>query len=72
MAFADYDGDGFTDIFVANDGMQQYLFHNNGNGTFTEVGLEAGAALISRTGGDCPAWAWCFKITTMTAGPTLS
>ena len=45
VAFADYDGDGFTDIFVANDGMQQYLFHNNGNGTFAEVGLEAGAAL---------------------------
>ena len=45
VAFADYDGDGFTDIFVANDGMQQYLFHNNGNGTFTEVGMEAGAAL---------------------------
>jgi enediyne biosynthesis protein E4 len=44
VAFADYDGDGFTDIFVANDGMQQYLFHNNGNGTFTELGLEAGAA----------------------------
>ncbi len=45
VAFADYDGDGFTDIYVANDGMQQYLFHNNGNGTFTEVGLQAGAAL---------------------------
>src|ERR1700735_1022582 len=45
VAFADYDGDGFTDIFVANDGMQQYLYHNNGNGTFSEVGLEAGAAL---------------------------
>jgi hypothetical protein len=45
VAFADYDGDGFTDIYVANDGMQQYLYHNNGNGTFTEVGLEAGAAL---------------------------
>jgi enediyne biosynthesis protein E4 len=45
VAFADYDGDGFTDIYVANDGMQQYLFHNNGNGTFKEVGLEAGAAL---------------------------
>jgi enediyne biosynthesis protein E4 len=45
VAFADYDGDGLTDIFVANDGMQQYLFHNNGNGTFTELGLEAGAAL---------------------------
>jgi len=45
VAFADYDGDGMTDIYVANDGMQQYLFHNNGNGTFTEVGMEAGAAL---------------------------
>ena len=45
VAFADYDGDGFTDIYVANDGMQQYLFHNNGNRTFTEVGLESGAAL---------------------------
>jgi hypothetical protein len=45
VAFADYDGDGFTDIYVANDGMQQYLFHNNGNGTFTEVALQAGAAL---------------------------
>jgi enediyne biosynthesis protein E4 len=45
VAFADYDGDGFTDIFVANDGMQQYLFHNNGNGTFSELGLEAGTAL---------------------------
>ncbi|HEX3683541.1 MAG TPA: CRTAC1 family protein [Bryobacteraceae bacterium] len=45
VAFADYDNDGFTDIFVANDGMQQYLFHNNGNGTFTECALETGAAL---------------------------
>jgi hypothetical protein len=44
VAFADYD-DGFMDVFVANDGMQQYLFHNNGNGTFTECGLESGAAL---------------------------
>jgi enediyne biosynthesis protein E4 len=47
VAFADYDGDGFTDIFVSNDGMQQYLFHNNGNGTFTECALESGAALTS-------------------------
>jgi hypothetical protein len=45
VAFADYDNDGFTDIFVANDGMQQYLFHNNGNGTFTECALDSGAAL---------------------------
>ena len=27
VAFADYDGDGFTDIYVANDGMQQHLLH---------------------------------------------
>jgi hypothetical protein len=47
VSFADYDADGFTDIFVANDGMQQYLFHNNGNGTFTECALESGAGLTS-------------------------
>ena len=47
VAFADYDGDGFTDIFVANDGMQQYLFHNNGNGTFRECGLESGVAFTA-------------------------
>jgi enediyne biosynthesis protein E4 len=45
MAFADMDGDGFTDIFVANDSVRSFLFHNQGNGTFREVGLEAGAAL---------------------------
>jgi hypothetical protein len=47
VAFADYDDDGFTDIFVSNDGMQQYLFHNNGDGTFNECALESGAALTS-------------------------
>jgi len=45
VAFADYDDDGFADVFVANDGMQQFLFHNNGNGTFSEVGMDAGTAL---------------------------
>jgi enediyne biosynthesis protein E4 len=47
VAFADYDDDGFMDVFVANDGMQQYLFHNNGNGSFTECGLECGAGLTA-------------------------
>ncbi len=47
VAFADYDGDGFTDIFVSNDGMQQYLFHNNGDGTFTECALESGVAFTA-------------------------
>ena len=47
VAFADYDGDGFTDISVSNDGMQQYLFHNNGDGTFKECALESGVGLTS-------------------------
>jgi enediyne biosynthesis protein E4 len=42
VAFADYDGDGFLDIYVANDSVQSYLFQNKGNGTFEEVGLVAG------------------------------
>src|SRR5712691_4055215 len=44
VAFNDYDGDGFADVFVANDGMEQFLFHNKGNGTFEERALEAGVA----------------------------
>jgi len=45
VAFADYDGDGFTDVFVTNDALEQFLFHNNGNGTFSEVAFDSGAAL---------------------------
>ncbi len=45
VSFEDYDDDGYADIFVSNDGMEQFLFHNNRNGTFTEQGLEAGVAL---------------------------
>lgn len=45
VAFADYDGDGYPDVFVTNDNMQNFLFHNRGNGTFEEVGLLAGVAL---------------------------
>ena len=41
----DYDDDGWQDIFIANDHMPNYLFHNNRNGTFTEVGYEAGVAV---------------------------
>jgi hypothetical protein len=45
IAIADYDRDGHTDIFVANDSMQEFLYHNKGNGTFEEVGLPAGVAV---------------------------
>ena len=44
VSFADYDNDGFTDVFISNDTFQNYLLHNNGDGTFTEVGLLAGVA----------------------------
>src|ERR1700687_3058338 len=45
VAVADYDRDGWLDILVANDAMQEYLFHNRGDGTFEEVGLTSGVGL---------------------------
>src|SRR5260370_228490 len=42
VAFADYDGDGRIDIMVTNDTLPNFLFHNDGNGRFTEVGVTAG------------------------------
>jgi hypothetical protein len=44
VAFADYDGDGRMDIMVTNDTLPNFLFHNDGNGRFTEVGVTAGIA----------------------------
>ncbi len=43
---ADYDNDGFPDLFVSNYGKCR-LYHNNGNGTFTDVGEKAGVAVQS-------------------------
>jgi len=47
VAFADYDNDGFTDVFVTNDNLPNFLFHNRGDGTFEEVALQAGVALTN-------------------------
>jgi len=44
VSFADYDDDGYMDVFVANDTTRNFLFHNNGNGSFNEVALQAGVA----------------------------
>ena len=44
VAIADYDNDGWPDIFVANYGKNR-LYHNNHNGTFTDVGEKAGITL---------------------------
>lgn len=43
VAFADFDNDGLTDVFVANDSVRQSLYHNKGDGTFEDVALNAGA-----------------------------
>jgi hypothetical protein len=45
VGIADYDGDGLPDIFVANDKLFNFLFHNKGNARFEEVAFEAGVAL---------------------------
>jgi enediyne biosynthesis protein E4 len=44
VSFADYDGDGFLDAFVANDSTRNFLFHNLGGKKFEEVGELAGVA----------------------------
>jgi hypothetical protein len=40
----DFDNDNWSDIYVANDSSPAALYHNNKNGTFTDIGIEAGCA----------------------------
>ena len=49
VAVGDYDGDAKPDVFVANDSVPNFLFHNEGGGRFSEVGLLAGVA-VARDG----------------------
>ncbi|MGC8666713.1 MAG: CRTAC1 family protein [Chthonomonadales bacterium] len=44
-AWIDYNGDGWPDIFVANDLTPAFLWRNNRNGTFTDVAMETGCAM---------------------------
>ncbi|MGB7547567.1 MAG: CRTAC1 family protein [Terracidiphilus sp.] len=41
---ADFDGDGWDDIYVANDRTENFLFHNKHDGTFEEIGSDSGTA----------------------------
>ncbi len=41
---ADFDNDGWDDIYVANDSTPNFLFHNNHNGTFSEIANDTGSA----------------------------
>ena len=43
--WTDVDGDGWLDLLVANDATGNYLYRNNHNGTFTEMGLQAGVSV---------------------------
>jgi enediyne biosynthesis protein E4 len=42
---SDFDEDGLVDIFVANDSTPNFLYHNNGDGTFKEIGFISGTAV---------------------------
>ena len=44
VVFSDLDGDGWADVYVANDSVPNLLFRNNGDGTFSEVGVVSGVA----------------------------
>ena len=45
VIWCDYDNDRNLDLFVANDKLADWLYRNNGDGTFTDVGLSSGVAL---------------------------
>lgn len=45
--WADFDDDGWPDLYVANDGTPSLLYHNRGDGTFEETGVAAGCAYSS-------------------------
>src|ERR1700686_2892477 len=45
VMWTDYDNDGWPDLLVANDSVPSYLYHNNHDGTFTDVGMLTGVAL---------------------------
>jgi len=57
VVWGDYDGDRFPDLYVSNMGHPNRLYHNNGDGTFTDVAPALG---VSRPLSSFPAWFWDF------------
>jgi hypothetical protein len=47
LALVDVDRDGWIDVLVANDTVQNFVFHNRGNGTFEEIGALSGVGFDS-------------------------
>jgi enediyne biosynthesis protein E4 len=78
---ADFDNDGWPDIYVANDSSPAALYHNNRNGTFTDISVEAGCAFsidgkpqagMGVTAGDYDRDGWLDIFKTNFAGDTSS
>jgi hypothetical protein len=57
VVWGDYDDDRYPDIYVSNIGQKNRLYHNNGDGTFTDVAEQAG---VIEPWGSFPSWFWDF------------
>jgi hypothetical protein len=76
VAWCDYDGDGLLDVFMSTPG-QGYLYHNNGDGTLTDLHVAAGI-VTSGSGfttaaawGDCDNDGWPDLLIAHAGGPAL-
>ena len=67
VAFADFDNDGFTDVFVANDSVRQSLYRNKGDGSFEDIAVLSGAAYDEEER-HSPEWALTAVTTTNATG----
>lgn len=56
--WGDYDSDGFTDLYVSNFGTPNRMYHNNGDGTFTDIALEL---KISEPLSSFSTWFWDYN-----------
>ncbi len=70
VAVADFDGDGWPDIFVANDKVANFLFHNLGGKKFEEIGEVAGVA-VSADGKPLSSMGVDFRDVTNTGRPAI-
>ena len=71
VAFADFDGDGFTDIFVANDSVRHFLFRNRGGRNVRRDRPRSRRGAARRRRRPSPAWAPTSATSTTTACPDI-